>query len=227
MRLLSVLFLTGFALAQSTASLEQLLENAKFEEAYLAASKVRSAAAQAIASRAANFQGDFFARPADKAAWFARAENSARESIRLDPQYAKGYLYLAQAQGRLSQHRGILESLSLANSIRDNAQKALELDPKLDEARLTLAVWNQELASSGVAWLYGAGADQAVRLMAEIVGREPGNPVFRLEYGNILLRQDRRAEALRQWQAGLGIAPQNALEELIVREIRQAIAKNN
>ena len=226
MRVLTVVTLLGLVFAQSTTSLEQLLDNSKFEEAYQSASRLKTAPAQAIASRAANFQGDLLAKPADKAEWFARAEASAKEAIRLDPQYARGYLYLAQAQGRLGQYRGILESLGFANSIRDNAQKALELDPKLDEARLTLAIWNQELAANGVAWLYGAGADQATRLMEEVVGRDPKNLIFRLEYGNILLRQNKKAEALRQWQAGLGIAAKTALEELLVNQIKQAIAKN-
>ncbi|MCA9836972.1 MAG: hypothetical protein KC422_08655 [Trueperaceae bacterium] len=139
----------GISIAQ-TAEISRLIENGEFEAAY------NSALAQAdiegfnLAARAANFYADFLAPDSEKVNWYARAEEASKQSLKLEPNNALGYLYLAQAQGRLSQFKGILENISLADAIKTNAQKALELDPNLSEATMTLAIWHSELVKQGI-----------------------------------------------------------------------------
>lgn len=83
------------------------------------------------------------------------------QAIRLDPQYARAYAGLADSYITLSDY-DLLEPNEAFTKARDAAQKALEIDGSLAEARTALA-----MVKAGYDWDW-SGADQAFQQAIEI-----------------------------------------------------------
>ncbi len=181
-----------------------LIDEGKFQQAYEEAFAQGTAVAYALAAKAASYQAGYVATSAnEKEAWFSKAEAAAKKAIAADAGYPEGYFELARAQGRLSQFRGILASLNLASSVRDNLKKALELDPEHDGALVALALWNLELAQKGVGWMYGASIKRVEPLFQKAIALNPTAIAHRLEYGGALIRLKKPEAARAQLQKAL------------------------
>jgi tetratricopeptide (TPR) repeat protein len=181
-----------------------LIDEGRFKDAYQEALGENTAAAYALAAQAASLYAGYKASTdKEKEAWFDKAEKAAQKAIKLDPKYPEGYFELARAQGRLAQFRGILASLGLAGSVRDNLKKTLELDPKHDAALVALAIWNLELAQKGVGWLYGASMGNVKPLFEKAIKLNPTSIAHRLEYGSALLRMKEPQAAKVQLEKAL------------------------
>ena len=119
---------------------------------------------------------------------------------------ADGHFALAAAVGRASLSMGKKERIRRARIIRDEALRAIALDPRHDGAYHILGRWNAEIMRlSGFSrffakWLLGAGIfgeaswEGAVSNMEQAVALDPGRLYHRLE----LARDLRRPEALRR-----------------------------
>ena len=198
------LALVAVLFAFAWANPATLIDEGRFQQAYGEALAEGTATAYALAAKAASYYAGYVASTGkDKEAWFSKAEAAAKKAIAADPTYPEGYFELARAQGRLSQYRGILASLNLASSVRDNLKKALELDPKHDSAMVALALWNLELAQKGVGWMYGASAKRAEPLFQQAIRLNPTAIAHRLEYGNALIRLKKPDAARRQLEKAL------------------------
>ena len=151
-KLLVFTLLLGAALVW--ANPVELIDAGEYKAAYQEALAANSAQGYALAAQAASYYAGFKATSdKEKEEWYGKAEAAAKKAIELDPDYPEGYFELARAQGRLAQFRGILASLGLASSVRDNLNKTLELKPDHDAAMVALALWNLELAQKGVGWM--------------------------------------------------------------------------
>jgi len=182
----------------------QLIDKGEFKAAYQEALAANTAKGYALAAQAASYYAGFkAATDKEKEDWYDKAEAAAKKAVELDPNYPEGYFEMARAQGRLAQFRGILASLGLASSVRDNLNKALELKPDHDAAMVALAIWNLELAQKGVGWMYGASVNNVLPLFEKAIAISPTEIAHRLEYGNALIRLKRPAEAKVQLQKAL------------------------
>ena len=76
---------------------------------------------------------------------YARAEVLARRAVAADSTGAEGHFALAAAVGRASLTMGKKDRIRRAPVIRDEARKAIELDPKHDGAYHILGRWNAEI----------------------------------------------------------------------------------
>lgn len=202
MKKLLVLLALLFAVAWADPA--TLIDEGHFQQAYEQALAQGTAEAYALAAKAASFYAGYIANTGkEKETWFSKAEAAAKKAIAADANYAEGYFELARAQGRLSQYRGILASLNLASSVRDNLKKALELNPKHDGALVALALWNLELAQKGVGWIYGASIKRVEPLFQQAIQLNPTAIAHRLEYGNALIRLNKPDAARRQLEKAL------------------------
>jgi len=182
----------------------ELIDKGEFQAAYKEAMAAGNAEGYALAAQAASYYAGFKASgDKEKEQWYSKAEAAAKKAIELDPEYPEGYFELARAQGRLAQFRGILASLGLAGSVRDNLNKTLELDPNHDAAMVALAIWNLELAQKGVGWMYGASVNNVIPLFEKAISLNPTEIAHRLEYGSALIRLEKPDEAKVQLQKAL------------------------
>lgn len=219
-----LLVLGALGMAQSVAAVDKMIEEGKFAEAFAAAQKLSGAEALILAAEAASHYASYEAKDSEKPAWYGRAEEAAKKAIAADADNAEAYFELARAQGRLAQYRGILESLGLANSIKENLDKALKFNPKHAGARVALALWHHSLNSKGVGWLYGANTGTAISLFEEAIKLEPTTIIHKVEYAGMLAQQNRKAEATKQLETALSIAAKTAVDRFDLERAKKELA---
>ncbi len=222
--LLGLVLLLSMGLSQNVASVDKLLDDGKFQEAYEAGLRLGNAEGFVLAAKAASYFAGYQAKDSEKADWFGRAESAARRAIQADADNAEAYFELARAQGRLSQYRGILESLGLASSIKENLDKTLRLNPRHAGAKVALALWHHSLISKNVGWLYGANGNQIMPLFNEAIQLEPQAIIHKVELAGVLAAQGKKEEARKQYEAALAIAPKTAADRYDLERARRELA---
>ncbi|WP_157205877.1 tetratricopeptide repeat protein [Calidithermus timidus] len=198
------MWMLGVVLAQTPAAVEKMIDEGKLQAAYSEALKLGNAG-YVLAAKAASYYAGYQAADKERGSWYDKAEEAAKKAIQADPDNPEAYFELARAHGRLAQFRGILESLNLASSVRDNLNKALKLNPNHAGAKVALALWHLELTQKGVGWLYGANMGQVVPLFEEAIKLEPQTIIHRVEYATALARMNRKAEAVKQLEFALSL----------------------
>ena len=181
--------------------------------------RLGSAEGFVLAAKAASYFAVYQAKDNEKADWFGRAESAARRAIQIDADNAEAYFELARAQGRLSQYRGILESLGLASSIKE-----LRPNPRHAGAKAALALWHHSLVSKNVGWLYGANGSQIMPLFNEAIQLEPQTIIHKVELAGVLAAQGKKEEARRQYEAALSIAAKTAADRYDLERVRRELA---
>jgi len=159
---------------------------------------------------------------------YARAEVLARRAVAADSTDAEGHFALAAAVGRASLTKGKKERIRRAPVIRDEARKAIALDPRHDGAYHILGRWNAEIMRlSGFSRFFaksflGAGIfkeaswDSATADLEKAVELDPGRIYHRLELAEVYVDRKRYDDARRELAA---------LDSLPFRELRDSAYK--
>ncbi|MEP7177132.1 MAG: tetratricopeptide repeat protein [Gemmatimonadales bacterium] len=141
---------------------------------------------------------------------YAGAEGLARRAVAADSLGADGHFALAAAVGRASLTMGKKERIRRARVIREEAQRAIALDPRHDGAYHILGRWNAEIMRlSGLSRFFakrllGAGIfgeaswDNATSNMERAVALDPGRLYHRLELAEIYVDRKRYEDARAQ-----------------------------
>jgi len=82
-----------------------------------------------------------------KEAYFEQARKYCQKAIAINPDGWEGHLRLSVVYGRLGLFRGGKEKVKLAQMVRMEAEKTLELNPQSDIAHHVLARWHQNVAN--------------------------------------------------------------------------------
>ena len=102
---------------------------------------------------------------------FQEAAKYSRRIIRINPDRIAGHLFLSIALGRIALDAGAKERVKLAKEIKEEADRALELDPLNNFAWHVLGLWNREVASIG--WLQKFFANLIYRGIPNLAKPEP------------------------------------------------------
>jgi tetratricopeptide (TPR) repeat protein len=149
-------------------------------------------------------------RSAARDSLYARAERLARRAVAADSLGAEGHFALAASVGRASLTMGKKERIRSARVIRDEAVRAIALDPRHDGAYHILGRWNAEIMRlSGLSRFFakrllGAGIfgeaswDAAISNMEQAVALDPGRIYHRLELAEIYVDRKRYDDARAQ-----------------------------
>jgi tetratricopeptide (TPR) repeat protein len=153
------------------------------------------------------------ARPA-REALYVEAEKQARRASELQPADTWGHHYLAASLGKLALSAGGKRKIQLSKEVRDEANRAVELDPRNDRSLHILGRWNREIANlspflklaakvvyGGVP--EGASNAQAVELFQRAMAIDPAR--LSLELGVTYLEMDRAQEAIPLFQSVLDL----------------------
>lgn len=149
-------------------------------------------------------------REPDKAArekLYAEAERHARQAVALREADTWGHHYLAAALGRLALSAGGKKKINISREVRDEAQRAVDLDPHNDRSLHILGRWNRELANlspllklaakvvyGGVP--EGASNERAVELFNRAIAIAPDRMSHRYELGLTYLEDGQPALAV-------------------------------
>jgi len=167
---------------------------------------------------------------------YARAERLARRAVAADSLGADGHFALAAAVGRASLTMGKKDRIRRARVIRDEAQRAIELNPRHDGAYHILGRWNAEIMRlSGLSRFFakrllGAGVfgeaswEGAVSNMERAVALDPGRLYHRLELAEIYVDRKRYDDA-RAELAQLAALPDREIMDSVYRRQGSELAK--
>jgi tetratricopeptide (TPR) repeat protein len=167
---------------------------------------------------------------------YARAERLARRAVAADSLGADGHFALAAAVGRASLTMGKKDRIRRARVIRDEAQRAIELNPRHDGAYHILGRWNAEIMRlSGLSRFFakrllGAGVfgeaswEGAVSNMEHAVALDPGRLYHRLELAEIYVDRKRYDDA-RAELAQLAALPDREIMDSVYRRQGRELAK--
>jgi tetratricopeptide (TPR) repeat protein len=141
----------------------------------------------------------------------------AKRAIEADPQSSEAHLAAAIAYGVMTDFVDDRTKMEYSKFIKDEAEKAIELDPKNDYAYLVLARWNFEMTQlnpilRGMAELfYGqmppASQEKALEDFQKAIELAPDRMIHHFSYGEALARLGRKEEARAEYQKVLQLPP--------------------
>lgn len=207
----ALLTVSTVSFAASVQEAGALLDRGEWQAAASMATTLNSSDGYALAAKATTLGASVSPQEARKAL-LVKAQGYANQAIKLNPNSATAYFELSRADGRLAQFVGILQSLGLAGDIKRALTKAIELDPKMDEAYVGLGLWNAELVAKGFIATQAAGANRGdvIPNFEKAIALAPTAIAHRLEYANALLDLNRGANkgaAVAQLQKAVSIPP--------------------
>ncbi|TSA79072.1 hypothetical protein FNU79_18365 [Deinococcus detaillensis] len=214
-RLLTTLaaLLLGQTLAAGLPDAQVLLDQGKWQDAANSAAGLKSAEGYALAAQSYTI-GAALLPDNQKKAQFEKAQDLAKQAIKLDANSASAHFELARADGRLAQYSGIMQSLGLAGEVKRELDTAIKLNPNLAGAYVALGLWNAELTAKGFIATRATGADRGdiAPNFEKAIPLEPTNPSHKMEYANALILQNNKTAAAVQLQKMIAL-PANTFWE--------------
>lgn len=167
----------------------------------------------------------------------AAAVEHARAAVKAAPDSAAGHVWLAVALGRQALSEGPKTKLALSREIKAEVDRAIALDSNIGRAWHVAAMWNVKLASlntfermaantvlGGVP--AGASYENAEKAFQRAIALEPAYVNHRLEYARLLKAMHRDADARRELEKAVALAPtSDALDARYQSEARELLAK--
>lgn len=116
------------------------------------------------------------------------AEKNFKQAVALDPTYAEGWAFLAEAKQQTDSGDGLSE-----------LQKAEELNPQSQVVKGLFALY----------WRRHSQFDQAVSLISQAAKQEPEQSSWQIEWANTLVEKGDLQEALLHFKEALELEPSN------------------
>jgi len=167
------------------------------------------------ASRDAVDLGEGTEDKAQRSELYRRAEGYARRAVEVKPGDAEAHFHLARAVGVAALTLGVSDRVKYATIVREEALRALELDPRHPGALHVMGVWNAEVMRlngfermvartflGGKVFGSASWAD-AVRYMEEAVAVDPGRLTHHLDLARIYRDRGEKAKAREHYEAVL------------------------
>jgi tetratricopeptide (TPR) repeat protein len=185
-------------------------------------------------SRACYLMGKRAEERKDRGEYFTKAEQYARKAVAIDPDNAKGHLWISISVGMVALFRGGKEKVELSREVKGEAEKAIELDSREDIAYHVLARWHVEVANlnwflKGFAkLLYGglppASKEEGIRLFKKAISLKPEWIHHHLELGKTYLQVGKREKARNEFETVLSL-PSVDVEDAHHREEARILLK--
>ena len=134
----------------------------------------------------------------EKLAAYDRGRQAGRRATELAPRDAAAHFWYATNTGRWGQTNGVVRSLFLLSTVREQLAIALELDPNLTGAYVVAGYVDYEVPG-----LLGGDLDRAEESFRTALAQVPGFTAARVGLARTLARKGKVAEARREAQAVL------------------------
>ena len=172
---------------------------------------------------------------------YSLAERYARRAVSADSLGADGHFALAAAVGSAALTMSQKARIRQAGTIRDEALKAIELNPRHDGAYHIMGEWNAEIMRlSGLSRFFaknflGAGIfkqaswNNAINYMEKAVALDPGRIYHHLELAQIYADRKRRTDAEAQLDAVDSLPVREPMDPVYKQqgtELRRRLAKH-
>ncbi|WP_373063952.1 hypothetical protein [Gemmatimonas sp.] len=189
------------------------------------------------ASREAVDLGEFERNPDTRTSLYTRATDYARRAVAANTNDAEGHFHLSRAVGRTALAANPRDRVKYALDVRNEALKALQLQPKHPGALHVLGVWNAEVMRLngfmravvktflGGQVLGSASWAEAIRYMELAVAAEPNRLVHYLDLARVHRDAGRPNEARAAYHAALRAPLQDANDDQYRKSAEEELAK--
>ncbi len=170
---------------------------------------------------------------ADKKRYAQTALDYALRAVALDPRNPVNVLSLAVCHGKLAVYSDTRTKVQYSRLVKEEAERALALDPNYAWAHHILGRWHHEVASLGLTarWavrlFYGglpdASVEAAVQHLEKAVALEPDELNHHLELGFAYAAAGRTAEARTAWERGLTMPERGRHDTAAKRRARDVL----
>lgn len=160
----------------------------------------------------------------------------AERAVALQPNSAVNVLSLAICHGRLAACSDTRGKIAYSRMVKEEAERAMALDPSYGWADHVLGCWNYEVASlNGAERLvarvfYGglppASYDEAIRLLTRSAELDPSDPAHRVELGFAYRASGQAERARLEFQRGLAMPCIENFDKEAQDRARAALAMN-
>jgi tetratricopeptide (TPR) repeat protein len=150
-----------------------------------------------------------------KKAYAHESVTYAKKAIELAPNNSDAHLAASIAYGKLTDYVDNRTKMEYSRVLKNEAEKAVELDPKSDYGYLILARWNFEMTQlnpilKGIAqMLYGevppASQEKALEYFQKAIAIAPNRIIHHFYYGQALAKLGRKDEAKAQYEKVLAL----------------------
>lgn len=176
------------------------------------------------------------AKPAGEAEKMAQTSlDYAKRAVALDPQNAKAHLSVAIGYGRMTDFTDNKTKLIYSKYTRDEAEKALELDPTDAYAYHVLGRWNYRIASLNTfmklmaKYVYGglpeASLDDAAKYLKKATELAPQRIIHHLELARTYKAMGKADLAAKEWETILTLHAINKEDETAQKEAREELKR--
>ncbi|XHR28087.1 MAG: hypothetical protein ACFUZC_19425 [Chthoniobacteraceae bacterium] len=157
------------------------------------------------------------------------------QAVAADPKNAQAHLALAIAEGQWTDFVDRKTKVALSRQIRSEAERAIQLDPKLDMAYHVLGRWHLEVAAVNPILRFGAkltvgelppaSMDEAARNLEKATDLSPKTILHHQYLAQVYQAQHRKSDAQRQWEKVLALPAQDHDDEVAQQQARAALGR--
>ena len=144
-----------------------------------------------------------------------KALDAAKRAVTAGPNNSQAHLALAIVYGRIAFSEPARRKIEMSRLIREEAETAVRLDPKNDNAWHVLGRWNYEVANFNpilkalAQAVYGrlpdASNEKAVEYFSKAIVLQPRRVAHHLELGRVYLALGQKQNARQQFDKGLSL----------------------
>lgn len=162
---------------------------------------------------------------------YGTAEQYARRAVKSDSESTWGHFYLAASLGKIALNSPIPKQIDLSHEIRQQVEKALELDPRNGFAYHVYGIWQRRMAEIGqmsrmlasvLLWrtVPKGSFEKSEEYFDKAISLNPKIIVHRLELAKTYLVQEKWPQARNSLKAVLELPVQFSDDSLHKREAR-------
>jgi tetratricopeptide (TPR) repeat protein len=154
--------------------------------------------------------------------------DTAHQAVEKAPNEGEAHLALAIAYGKMTDFVDNKTKIQYSKYVKAEAEKAISLNPRLDDAYEILARWNLEMASLNVVergfaqLFYGqlppASKEKALEYFRKAIAIAPDRIIHHAEYAKALDQTGRQNEAKVQWRKVLQLRADDEGDRAYQRE---------
>ena len=188
------LSLIGVVHAKTIDDAKAAYAQGRFAEASRIGESLGTSQGFALSAKSLSIHAHYIAKEGEKKELLEHAVRLARKAVLSDPNNAEAHLQLARAIGRRAETVGIFEAAGEAEKIRESTENALQINPKLASAHLSLGRWHSELVGAMGSFMartvYGAHKKDAIASFERALAIAPHAKDVPLQYALGLLALD-------------------------------------
>ncbi|MBN2364729.1 MAG: tetratricopeptide repeat protein [Calditrichaeota bacterium] len=167
---------------------------------------------------------------------YKRAQDYAQKAVNINPEGAKGYLYLSVAIGRVALDAGKKEQVQLSKDVKAAVDKALALDPTDDIAWHVLGRWHRKMATLN--WIQKnfanmflggvpkeASVDSSAACFRRAIELNPGHINHHLELAFTYEELDRKDKAILEYEKVVELPKTDADDDEYKKQARERLKK--